>query len=151
VEFALTIGIFMLLFFAVVDLGRMVVMHSAAVTASREAARYGSAVGDAPAPAAPGTPRYVDCAGIRGAARAVTLSAITLADDDIAISYDNGSGVATTAACGSGAGPIASEIDSLDRVVVQVTLIYEPITPLSLIMPPVTVVSTDGRTIVKQP
>jgi Flp pilus assembly protein TadG len=150
VEFALTIGIVLVLFFAVVDFGRMVAIHAATVTASREAARYGSAVGDSGDGL--GTPRYAYCSGIRQAARNVTSSLISLTDAQVAVWYDDGVDTAfrTTADCPpAGTGPVASEIDRLERVVVQVTVTYEAITPIRFIMGPITVVSIDRRTIVK--
>jgi Flp pilus assembly protein TadG len=147
VEFALTIGIVLLLFFAVVDFGRMVAIQAATVTASREAARYGSAVGDNGS----GTPRYADCPGIRQAARNVTGSLITLTEAQVAVSYDNGTGVAVAVPCPVGPGPTPNpdDIVSLNRVVVSVTVTYEAISPIRFIVGPVTVVSTDRRTIVK--
>jgi Flp pilus assembly protein TadG len=145
VEFSLVAIVFFLLFLAIVDFGHMVAMHSAAVTASRDAARYGSAVGDNGS----GTLRYLDCAGMRTAARKVTGSLITLSDAQIAIRYDDGPGTSERAACGVGA--TASDVDRLDRIVVAVTLTYRPVTPLAALVPPITVVSIDRRTIVKQP
>lgn len=137
----------MVLFFAVVDFGRMVAIHTATVTASREAARYGSAVGDNGS----GTPRYADCAGIRQAARNVTGAMVTLTDNQIAVSYDDGDGNPTATSCPVGPGPTPdpAAIVRLDRVVVTVTATYEAISPIRFIVGPVTVVSTDRRTIVK--
>jgi Flp pilus assembly protein TadG len=148
VEFALTIGIVLVLFFAVVDFGRMVAIHTATVTASREAARYGSAVGDNGS----GTPRFADCVGIRQAARNVTGAMVTLTDNQIAVSYDDGAGGSTGAdPCPVGPGPTPNPaaIERLNRVVVQVTATYEAISPVRFLIGPVTVVSTDRRTIVK--
>lgn len=148
VEFGLVVGIFLILFLGIVDLGRLMAMHSAAVTASREAARYGSAVGDNGS----GTLRYVDCAGIRLAARKVTGSIATLSDAAIEITYDNGDSppTAATAACPPvGAGPVANDIDRFDRVVVKVTLTYEAISPVRFLLGPITVVSIDRRAIAK--
>lgn len=145
VEFALSIGIMLVIFLAVVDFGRMIAMHTAAVTASREAARYGSAIGDNGS----GVERYRDCAGIRQAARAVTGALITLPDDAIVVAYDRGPDTTPHATCVVGTPPAASAITSLDRVSVQVTFTYEPISLVRLIVGPTTVDSTDRRTIVK--
>jgi Flp pilus assembly protein TadG len=145
-EFSLTAAIVLLLFLTVVDFGRMVAMHTAAVTASREAARYGSTIGTVS-----GVERYRNCDGIRDAARTVTESMISLTHDDIAVSYDDGPGTATHTSCPTTAGAdtvAGGAVTSLDRVVVQVTFTYRPITPLALLVPPITVVSTDRRTIV---
>jgi Flp pilus assembly protein TadG len=148
-EFSLTAAIVLLLFLTVVDFGRMVAMHTAAVTASREAARYGSTVGLVGA-----VERYRNCDGIRDAARKVTASLITLTDGDIAVSYDDGPATATHSTCPNTAGAdtiAAGSVTSLDRVVVQITFTYRPITPIALLVPPITVVSTDRRTIVLSP
>jgi Flp pilus assembly protein TadG len=146
-ELALVTPILVLLVLSVVELGRAMAIHAAVVTGSREAARYGAAVGDNGA----GTPRYVDCAGIRAAARNVVGSMVTLADTDIHIAYDNGAGVAKSQACAPhGAGPAATQIVRYDRVVVTVTHTYRLIAPVvSSVFGPITVVSTDRRTIVK--
>ena len=149
VEFALVAGILVVLFLSVIELGHMVAMHAAAVTASREAARYGSTVGDD----GTGTPHYVDCAGIRGAARRVTGGIITLHDDQIHISYDDGSGNLKSEPCAPfGSGPSESEIARFDRIAVQVTLTYQAIAlPVDALIGPITVVSVDRRTIMKSP
>jgi Flp pilus assembly protein TadG len=154
VEFALTIGIVLTLFFAVVDFGRMAAIHAATVTASREAARYGSAVGDSGDGF--GTPRYAYCTGIRQAAQNVTGSLVTLGPANIEIRYDRGitlgqpGYVEATDPCSPlGSGPNKDEIQSLDRVEVKVTTTYEAISPIRFVLGPITVVSTDRRTIVK--
>jgi hypothetical protein len=155
VEFALTIGIVLVLFFAVVDFGRMVAIHTATVTASREAARYGSAVGDNDD--SPPKKRYVDCAGIRDAAQRVVGGLVTLSPTDVEIRYDNGitrgqpGYIETTKPCPPlpGTGPVEGEIVALERVEVTVTATYEAISPVRFLIGPVTVVSTDRRTIVK--
>jgi len=148
VEFALVIGLVVILILGVVDLARLVATYSAAVTASREAARFGTALGDSGA----GVPQYVDCAGIRQAARAVTSGLLTLPDDRIRISYDNGSGTARSKACPPhGLGPSASEIARLDRIVVEVTVTFQAVSPAGLLFDPVTIVTTNRRAIVKAP
>jgi Flp pilus assembly protein TadG len=149
VEFSLVAVILLLTFFAIVDFGRMVAIHSAVVTASREAARYGSAVG---IDALSGEPQYVDCAGIRNAARRVVGGLIAIPDGDIVITYDrdadnDGTFATVPVDCGDEA-----DVVSFDRVVVQVTATYRPITPfLQSVVAPITVVSLDRRTVVKGP
>ena len=146
VEFSLVVGLLLTLVFGIVDFGHMVAMHAAAVTASREAARYGSAVGDSGS----GMPQYVDCAGIRDAARRVTAGLVTLPDDRIRISYDDGAGNPVSAACPPhGGGPAETQITRMDRVVVEVSLTYEAITPIRAVVGPITVVSINRRAIVK--
>jgi Flp pilus assembly protein TadG len=147
VEFSLVAIILFFLMLAIFDFGHMIAMHSAAVTASREAARYGSAVGDNGA----GKPRYVDCTGIRNAARNIVGGLVNLTDSQVKISYDDGAGAAKSQACPpAGPGPTASAIARLDRVVVEVTLTYEPVSPIRVLVGPVTVVSIDRRAIVKE-
>lgn len=145
-EFAIALPLFLLILLGIIDFGRMILVHSAVVTASREGARFGAAVGDDP-----GAPQYVDCAGIREAVRHATGTLVTVTDNQIQISYVDGTGAATTDSCpphGSLAGPIASEIDSLDRVVVRVTVPYQAIVPvIHAIVGPITVISEDRRTI----
>jgi Flp pilus assembly protein TadG len=143
-EFAIVAPILFALFFGIVDFGRMVAINAAAITASREAARYGSAVGDNGS----GTVRYLDCDGIRNAARGVAGSLLNLSDSAIRISYDDGSGTLVTAPCAPhGTGPVSTQIKRLDRVVVQVTVNYEMITPIRAFIGPLTIVSVDRRSI----
>jgi Flp pilus assembly protein TadG len=144
-EFAIVLPVLVALFFGIIDFGRVVAIHAATITASREAARYGAAVGDNGS----GTARYLDCAGIRTAARAVTGALVTLPDANIRITYDDGSGTGVTAPCAPhGTGPLKAQVRRLDRVVVEVTATYEMITPLRAFIGPMTVVSVDRRTIV---
>ena len=145
----MVLPILLLMLLAVVDFGHMVAMHAAAVTASREGARFGAAIG----PGGGGAPQYVDCPGIKGAVRKVTSGLITLADAQIRVSYDDGSGSAKAPVCPPhGTAPIVTDIQSLDRVVVEVTLTYQPIAPvISTLVGPITVVTIDRRTIVKGP
>lgn len=145
-EFALALPLFLVLLFGIIDFGRMIAMHSAAVTASREGARYGAAVGPNG-----GVVPYVDCNGIRQAAGAGTGALIALAPDQIEISYIDGGGNTVTPSCPPhGAGPVAADIESLDRIVVEVTLQYEAITPVvQAMVGPIDVVSVDRRTITK--
>lgn len=147
VEFALILPLFVLLLAAVFDVARFMTIHGAAVTASREGARYGAAVGDSG-----GTPHYADCAGIRAAVRNATDTLVAIADAQIQISYDDGAGNPRTQACAPhGTGPVAGAIENLDRVLVQVTVTYDAVTPvLTNIIGPVTVVSIDRRTIVTE-
>lgn len=126
VEFALAIPVVLLLIVGIAEFGWYMATSSALVSASREAARYASSVGDDG-----GTPRYVDCAGIRTAARNATSTIFTLSDEQIRISYDDGAGGTSTSACAPlGSGPLAGEVDRFDRVVVEVRVPYAAMTPL---------------------
>jgi Flp pilus assembly protein TadG len=146
VEFALILPLFALLLAGIFDVARIMTIHGAAVTASREGARYGAAVGDN----AGGTPRYVDCAGIRAAVRNASSTLFTLSDSQIRVSHDNGAGTPRSQACTPhGTGPVEGEIQNLDRVLVQVTVQYQAVTPLvNALVGPITLVSLDRRTIV---
>jgi Flp pilus assembly protein TadG len=163
-ELALVVPIFMLLVLAIVDFGRMVAIHSAAVTASREAARYGSATGEV----SPGVPRYIDCDGIRLAAVNVTGSLIdwdNAATAQMTITYDKGptdttpedgvpdanAGIPTAQECVNvGSRPVPADIVRFDRVVVEVQVTYRPIAPIiGQIVGPITVTTIDRRTIAK--
>lgn len=144
-EFALTIGIALLMLLTVIDFGRIAGIHVAAVTASREAARYGSAIGVA----ASGLERYRDCAGILAAARNFTWPLLDPDDADVDVEYDRGPGTAAFAACELDSPPAAAVIASLDRVIVKVAITFEAISPVGLIVGPMTISTIGRRTIVK--
>lgn len=119
VEFALVLPLLLVLIFGVIEFGRLLFVYAAVNTASREAARYGSAAGDNGS----GTLRYEDCGGMIAAAQRVGILAnIT----GINISYDSGPGTPVDyASCPPG------EIDGgRHRVVVAVSSDYQPIIPL---------------------
>lgn len=151
VEFALVMPLLLLLIFGIVEFGRFVAVSTALASASREAARYGSALGDNGS----GTPRYVDCNGIRAAARVMHATLLSLSDADIRISYDDGASpvpVPKSEPCPPhGTGPVTSEISNLDRVVVEVRTTFQTIVPIvSRFLGPVTLTSRDARTIFKE-
>lgn len=145
VEFALVLPLLLLLMFGVIELGRMLVIYSSVGTASREAARYASAAGQSPN----GVPYYADCAGIQNAAQRMGIL-VGIQASDIQITYDEGPnptpGVnpVQIGVCPPGSTPISLG----DRVVVQVSALYEPIVPLAPI-PAFTISSDTARTIIK--
>lgn len=147
-EFALVIGVLLFIMLGVVDLGRLIAVHSAAVTASREGARYGAAVGQDPAFA--NVERYRNCAGIKEAARRVSRALIT--PQSITVAWDDGPGTATRQPCNDANtnNPAAADIGSFDRVVVTVNATFSPISAIRFVIPSVSVTSVDRRTIVKQ-
>jgi Flp pilus assembly protein TadG len=158
VEFALVAPLLLLLLFGVADFGRFIAASSAINSASREGARYGSAVGLNPAGT---TPRYVDCAGVRDAAKAKAII-VDLGDSDITIAYDTGPGGVIIADCDAANDPTPpgpSTIESDDgyvatknRIAVTVTNTFQPITPIvGNFVGSVTLSSTDARTIFKGP
>jgi len=72
VEFAIVFPLLLLLLFGIFEFGRIMFIYSAAVTASRDAARYGAAILDTGG----GIPQYEDCAGIREALTLISPSNI---------------------------------------------------------------------------
>jgi Flp pilus assembly protein TadG len=143
VEFALVLPMLLILIFGVIEIGRLLFIYSAVSTASREAARYGSAAGDNGS----GIPRYEDCAGIRAAAERIgTLASVQ--DSNITITYDHGPGsgspFATCEDFASSSPPSINPGDQVeDRVVVRVNITYTPIVPLvNLASFPITSVSS---------
>ncbi len=140
VEFALVLPVLLLLVLGIVEGGRMLFISSAATMASREAARYGSAVGEGS-----GTSQFMDCAGMRSAA--TRLSAIAgISDANITISYDNGPGTSAFSNC-----PPSSPDDivgGVDRVVVQLSVNYQSVVPL-VSLPSFPISSVAARTIIK--
>ena len=141
VEFALILPVLLLLIFGVIEFGRLMFIYSAITVASREAARYGAAIGEGS-----GTVQYMDCAGIRGAAKRLG-SIAGISDGDITISYDHGPGAGAFTTC-----PPSSPDDitgGLDRVVVQLSTDFESILPL-VNLPSFEVSSVAARTILKE-
>jgi Flp pilus assembly protein TadG len=142
-EFALLLPMVVTIVIGGVDLARYVAMHTAVDGASREATRYASAVG----PVGESTPRYVNCAGIRAAAQGAA-PILNLSDPaTMTITYQDGDGDGLpTATCPSA--PSAASVHRLDRIVVTVRARFQP--TLSL-LPAIDIVSTDRRTIIKEP
>lgn len=131
VEFALALPILLVLLVGILEVGRMLFIYSAVNNASREAARYGSAVGLTDA----GTgPKYQDCDGIRSMAKRSAYF-MNLADSDIVISYDHGPGTGSPfddCPIGTAEDP-SIKVNTLadpDRIVVTVTSTYSPMLTL---------------------
>ena len=142
VEFALALPLFLLLVFGLIEFGRYVAVSTAVETASREAARYASAVGGTP-------PQYTDCDAIRNAGH--DLSVITDIDQ-IDIVYDSGPGTGSKLACQGPLWPLPTPgaLSSGDRVVVTATESFQSVVPIiGNIIGTVTITSTDSRTIFK--
>ena len=139
VEFALILPVLLLVLFGIMEFGRLLFIYVTTTSASREAARYGTAVGGN----ADDLPRFRDCAGMRAAAKKVGILS-NLRDEDIFIWYDYGPG---GTAYGFDCAPNV-DIPLGSRVVVQVRTPYAPIVP----MVPINlnqVESVSARTIVK--
>ena len=123
VEFALTLPLLLMLFFGIIEFGRLLFFYSAVTTAAREAARYGSAAGGY---AGSGN-YYQDCDGIRAAAKRIGVFA-GVSDGDISITYDEGPGSTAFGNCPvGGTGP---ELSRGYRIIVDVSTEFTPIVPL---------------------
>lgn len=141
VEFALVLPLILVVIAGIVEFGRMLAIYNSVSNASREAARYGSVVGD------PGNGAgyyFLDCNGMAAAARRASSFAVLTA---ITITYDHGSG-ASFGACTQGVQPNPPIVNG-DRVVVTTTASYAPILPL-LPIPARTIIFTAGRSIFPQ-
>lgn len=144
VEIALVLPLLVTVVVAGIDLSRYVAMHTAADAASRDATRYASAVG----PAGESPPRYVNCAGIRAAAVAAAPILDLSAASAVTIAYEDGDGDSLPAAVSCPTAPTPTDVHRLDRVVVTVTARFQPTVGL---LSAFDIVSTDRRTIVKEP
>jgi len=139
VEFALALPVFLLLVLGVIEFGRLLVSFSAVYTASREAARYGAAVGTS----GNGVPYYMDCQGMRdAAARVGFLGGVT--SSSVKITYDHGP---TSDYVWGTMNNNCPQTPSLgDRVVVGVQATFQPSVPLVNI-PALPISSITARTI----
>jgi len=158
VEFALALPILMLLVIGLLEVGRLMFIYGSVTTAAREAVRYASAVGVNDS----GVQHFQDCTGIRAAAQNVAFLQ-PIENSDIHITYDrgvntgNGNPIAIPLAGGgqidpyppADSCPLTSPaiLRNGDRVVVQVSLLYEPIlqfTPLE----PFVITASSARTVI---
>ena len=138
VEFAIVLPILLALLVGILEVGRMVFIYASVTNASREASRYGSAVGKEDVY---GYEKYRYCEGIQNAANRSTFL-ISLSRIDI--KYDTGSAVLT---CDAATGEDADiSVDSGDRVIVTVEADYAPMVKL-LPFPSRKFTSTSARTI----
>jgi Flp pilus assembly protein TadG len=119
VEFAIVAPILFLMLFGVIEVGRMMFLYAAATNASREAVRWGSAVGYDDT----GVLRYKNCDAIKTIARNAAFTPSAVVD----ISYDKGPSTTTTQ-CTASVYPGYRESGDRIKVVVQVT--YKPYTKL---------------------
>lgn len=147
VEFMLALPVLLALLYGILEVSRLIFIFASVANASRQAARYGAGSGQ---PDGSFT-YYQDCDGIRDTAN---RSAILTEFDDITITYDRGitkdgqqipipninpDPDADTCPIGDGI------IRNGDRIIVQVTVSYEPILPIVNIEP-LEVVSANART-----
>ncbi len=148
-EFAIVLPVVLMLTFGVIEFGYLLFSYSTVNSASREAARYGIAVGDVDAD----TQRYYDCAGIKAAGVGLGQF-VGMTTGDINITYDSGPDTSPEYnTCEELAAAVASDTDTIDfgdRIVVTVTHTYQPLVSyMGLNLPSFTMTSTSSRTIVK--
>ncbi len=122
-EFALTLPIVLIMILGIIEFGRLMITHTAISSASREAARFGAAVGNDDIGI---LPPYEDCVGIRDAAKRIATAFIPIEDAAINIQYDKGPGTAIYSNCS----PPSDTVELGDRIVVSLTTTYEPLIPL---------------------
>ncbi len=122
-EFAIIMPMLFALIFGIVEFGHFVAYSNAVETAAREGARYGSAVGIGPN----GALQYLDCLGIRDAARA-KINLVTINNPDVSVTYDEGPGTGSESYnCNSGPFPAVSDVANGGRVIVSITVPYDPL------------------------
>jgi Flp pilus assembly protein TadG len=147
VEFALVLPILILIVSSVFEFGRFFLVYSSLSNAAQEATRYAVASGTNGS----GTFHYLDCAGIRAAAKR-TASLQGLGDADIDIWYDGGESTAydsSTYLAQCDGHPAPSLIQATDRIVVSVRSTYQPML-LMFDLPPLPVTFLSARTIIKE-
>lgn len=141
VEFALTLPIFLIVVLGIIELSRFFLVYSSVYTASREAARFGSSVGEDKK-----TPNYIKCSEIALRAQQSGFFGGVNASDVI-IYYEQSPKTLEDerVACDGIYIPKLGE-----RLVVEVAAEYEPLL-IGLILPDgITVRSGNGRTIMKE-
>jgi hypothetical protein len=149
VEFAIALPFLLLLLYGVIELARLAFIFSSASNASRAAARYGSGAGEN----AEGTPHYLDCEGIKAVA---DQSAYITDFSEVNITYDRGVNSDGSQVPISGVDPNPStdscpieniNVRNGDRIIVQVSVDYEPIVSI-IPIDPLEVVSSNARTFI---
>jgi Flp pilus assembly protein TadG len=135
VEFALTLPIFLLAVIGVIELSRFFLVYSSVYTASREAARYGSSVGD------DGNIHYMDCDGIRQVAQDTGFFG-GVNTTNVNVYYEAKPGD-TPVAC-------PSDVPLGYRLVVEAQADYSPLIAGFVLPDGITVSATNGRTIMKE-
>ncbi len=138
VEFALVLPLLLVLALGIIEAGRLLVIYTSVMAASREATRYASAAGKSER----GLPYYLDTVGIEAAAGRI---AVLTGASTVEVTYDSGPG---TAEITLSSPPRASDLALGDRVTVRVEAPFTPFFGLTAISSfPVS--STTSRTILK--
>ncbi|MEX2655549.1 MAG: TadE family protein [Acidimicrobiia bacterium] len=148
VEYAVVAPFLFLLLFGIVEFALLTASFTGVWTSAREGARYATTVGDSTV--TPGTPRYLDCDGIRTSARGlVAIGKPTNAQ--IAVDYFDPLGI-QIADCDTAdlafPTPTESTIHSGSTVTVTITKEYQTIAPLlGQLLDGITLDSTQRRSI----
>ena len=123
VEFALVLMILMMILVGILEVGRLMFTYAAVNNASREAARYASAIGlDKDPDTGITAEKYRYCTMIeKMAARSAFFTPLT-----ITISYDHGPGTSEFDTCNGSVDSAVSVNYGTDRVKVQVIADYSP-------------------------
>jgi Flp pilus assembly protein TadG len=155
VEFALILPVLLVLVYGLLETGRLLFIYSSVISASRNAARYGSADGTS----SNGMPYFRDCAGITAAANNLGFLTPLTTTIDYDAGWDSSGNLQlindtiSTDTCQSiNWTTIATNKDmqSGDRINVTVTGQYSPIIAISNLIPsfkPLTITGTSSRTL----
>jgi hypothetical protein len=144
-EFALVLLIFLAMVYMLFEVGRAVFIYQSILTASQEAARWGSAT--------EGTegPQYLDCDAIKDEATKVGDLA-QIDDDDIEIWYDHWDEDLEEFVVDGDCGDLGEDdIHRGYRIVVEVTGYFDPVAPIMIIdFPAFEFTATASRSIIKE-
>jgi Flp pilus assembly protein TadG len=144
IEFALILPFLLALLIGILEFGRLVFIYAAVTNASREAVRFGSAIGFEDNTY---YRKYQYCSAIREVAK-VSSFLVDLQDSNIVIEYDNGPGSPIFDTCPVGVVRDTTIVVNTgqDRVKVTVSANYSPLTKL-LPISSQTITSSSSRTI----
>jgi len=144
VEFAMVLPILLAIVIGVLEIGRVVFIYAAVTNASREAVRFGSAIGFDDNTY---NRKYQYCSAIRNAAIRTSFL-VRLQDSNVVIEYDHGPGTTVFDTCPVGAVEDTTIVVKTgeDRVKVTVSTSYSPLTKL-IPLSPRTITVTSARTI----
>jgi uncharacterized repeat protein (TIGR01451 family) len=164
-EFALVLSILLMVVYGLLEVGRLLFIFASVNTASRQAVRYGSAIGlvDTDGNSTLDTPHYQDCAGITNAANRVAF----ITDfTNVNITYDRGVDTsnnpiqitqplainpdpetASANTCALVAALSQDPIQNGDRISVYVSAFFAPVIPF-IPLDPIQIDSAASRTIV---
>ena len=140
VEFALAITTFLVLVMGIIEFGWLMAVYTSVYSASREAARYGAAVGLS----GNGVTYDQDCAGMRAAAvRVGQIGQVDAADVEVRYqgALNNASAFNSLPAC-----PNPTQLG--DKIMIRVTGTYDPLVPL-IPIPTINLTVVTSRTIIK--